>query len=168
MTRNQELMSDSTYKGCGCLLLLMCIVGVGAIALPSFLRPSNPNISSEAKNYVASMNRWQQAHFAEKSAFATSVEALGIGIKTETTNYKYSVRVTKQVAFNYGVSKNENRKSYVGGVFVRRVNPSSAEAEITTEAILCSADKPGTIPPPPPRVQNGELVCEAGTTVVTK
>jgi hypothetical protein len=114
------------------------------------------------------MNRAQQSIFIEKSAFATSVNALGIGIKTETKNYKYSVRATKQTAFNYGVSKKPELKSYVGGVFVIRAKSNKGEDEMRTESILCSTDTPGTIPHLPPRLQNSKLVCPTGTTQVTK
>lgn len=123
---------------------------------------------SEAKHYIASMNRVQEAHFAEKSAFATSVDALGIGIKTETTNYKYSVRATKKAAFNYGISKQEKVRSHVGGVFVIGVNSNNAKNKITTKSILCRSDEPGTITPLPPTIQNDKLVCETGTIEVTK
>ena len=111
MTNNQEsIFSNATYGGCGCLLLLMVIGVIGAIALPSFLNSTHKPMISEAKQYVGSMNRAQQALFIEKSAFATSVNALGIGIKTETTNYKYSVRATKKAAFNYAVAKEKKLK----------------------------------------------------------
>jgi hypothetical protein len=46
------------------------------------------------------MNKAQQAVFIETTAFATSFDALGLGIKTETTNFKYSIRATKKAAFN--------------------------------------------------------------------
>lgn len=171
MTKYQESsISNSGYNGCGCLLLLMGIGVIGLMALGSVVdntpRPKVPE--SEAKQYVGSMNRAQQAIFIEKSAFATSVNALGLGIKTETTNYKYSVRATKQTAFNYGVSKKPQLKSYVGGAFVIRVKSNNGEDEMRTESILCSTDTPGTIPHLPPRLQNGKLVCETGTTQVTK
>ena len=169
MTKNSESsISNSTYKISGCLLFLMFFGVIGAMALPSFLNASNKPMISEAKQYVGSMNRAQQALFIEKSAFATSVDALGIGIKTETPNYKYSVRATKQTAFNYGLPKKPDLKSYVGGAFVIRVKSNKGEDEMRTESILCSADTPGTIPPLPPRIQNSKLVCATGTTQVTK
>ena len=171
MTKYQESsISNSAYNGCGCLLLLMGIVAIGAIALPSVMDTTNRRkaFQSEAKYYVGSMNRAQQSIFIEKSAFATSVNALGIGIKTETKNYKYSVRAPKQTAFNYGLSKKPELKSYVGGVFVIRAKSNKGEDEMRTESILCSTDTPGTIPHLPPRLQNSKLVCPTGTTQVTK
>jgi type IV pilus assembly protein PilA len=163
----QDYKSNSiAYKGYGCLLLLMLFGIIVAIVMPSFLRQAGKAKQSEAKQYVSSINKGQQAYFAEKSAFATSVNALnalGLGIKTETTNYKYSLRVTKQAAFNYGVSKQQIEKSYVGGVFLIPAKDGS----ITT-AILCKNDSPGTIKPAEPTYQNGKLICGKGTTEVTK
>ncbi|MEK0195397.1 MAG: general secretion pathway protein GspH [Oscillatoriales cyanobacterium] len=150
-------------NGCGCLLLLMCIGIIGGIALPSFLNASNKPMLSEAKQYVSSMNKGQHAYFAEKSVFGTSIEALGLGMKTETANYKYSLRATKKTAFNYGVSKQKELKSYVGGVFI-----VTYKNEITTTSILCQADSPGIIKPAEPIYQNGDLICGKGTTQVTK
>jgi type IV pilus assembly protein PilA len=170
MTKNQESSISDTNGGCGCLLLLICI-GVGTIALPSFLNPSGAR-QSEPKQYVASINKGQQAYYAEKSVFSTSVDALGLGLKTETANYKYSVRTTKKAAFSYAVSKNKSLRGYVGGVFlvpVKEVDPSGAKHEIlTTQSIICEADSPGTIKPAEPIYKNGEGVCGKGTTQVTK
>ncbi|MEG4214031.1 type IV pilin-like G/H family protein [Microcoleus sp. Pol14C6] len=172
MTKYQESsISNSGYNGCGCLLLLMGIGAIGAIALPSFLNSTHQPMISEAKQYVGSMNRAQQALFIEKNAFATSVDALGIGIKTETTNFKYSVRATKKAGFNYGVSKAKNLKSYVGGVFLvpaKNFAPNPPKDEIKTIYILCQADSPGTIKPAEPTYENGKIACGTGTTQVTK
>ena len=170
MTKYQESsISNSAYNGCGCLLLLMGIVVIGAIALPSFLNTTCTPRISEATSYVGSMNKAQQAHFAEKSAFATSVNALGIGINTETTSYKYSVRATKKAGFNYAVAKEKFLKSYVGGVFLvpaKNFEPNAAKEEITTTSILCKADFPDTIKLAEPTYENGKSACGKGTRKV--
>ncbi len=172
MTKYQESsISNSGYNGCGCLLLLMGIVVIGAIALPSPVGTARKARASEAKQYVGSMNRAHQALFIEKSAFATSVDALGLGIKTETKNYLYSVRATKQTAFHYGVSKQRQLESYVGGVFlvpVEKIEPNAAKDGITTISILCEADSPGTIKPAEPTYKNGKIACGKGTRQVTR
>jgi type II secretory pathway pseudopilin PulG len=149
--------------GCGCIVLLMCIIVMGVIALPSYLNMANRARQSEGKQYIGSMNRAQQAKFAENSAWATSIPDLGLGMTTETPNYKYSLRVTKQAAFNYGVSNQKTEISYVGGVF--RVPVQNVQG---TTAILCKNDSPGTIEPAEPIYQNGKVICGKGTTVVTK
>ncbi|MBD1829495.1 type IV pilin-like G/H family protein [Microcoleus vaginatus GB1-A2] len=175
MTKYQESsISNSASKGCGCLLLLMGLVVIGAIALPSFLVSGCQGCKSktrEAKQYVGSMNKAQQAVFIEKSAFDTSVNALGLGIKTETPHFKYSIRATKKAAFNYAVSKQKDLKSYVGGVFLvpaKNFDPNAAKEEITTTSILCETDSPGTIKPAEPTYENGKIACGKGTTQVTR
>ncbi|MEG4571287.1 type IV pilin-like G/H family protein [Microcoleus sp. N3A4] len=174
MTKNQESIISKIIHDGGRFLLI--IIGfsllVDGIALPSFLNQREKKAKqSEAEQYVGSMNKAQQAYFAEKSAFATSVDALGIGIKTETINYKYSVRSTKQAAFNYGVSQQKKLKSYVGAVFAvpdKEVEPNAAKDEISTIRIFCQADDPGTIKPADPTYKNGKIACGQGTTEVTK
>jgi hypothetical protein len=167
----QDFKSASILpNGCGCLLLLMGIGVIGAIAVPSFLvsggggcRPKR----GEAIQYVGSMNRAQKVLFIEKSAFATSFDALGLGIKTETTNFKYSIRATKKAAFNYAVAKENDLKSYVGGVFLvpaKNFEPNAAKEKITTTSILCEADFPGTIKPAEPTYEKGKIACGKGTT----
>jgi type IV pilus assembly protein PilA len=159
-------------KGCGCLSLsLFSLILFGiiiAIALPSFLNKANKAKQSEAKQYVGSMNKGQQAYFAENSAFSNSVAALGLGLKTETPNYKYSLRSTKKAAFNYAVSKQKTEKSYVSAVFLVPAYPNAPKDEMMTTAILCEADSPGTIKPAEPTYQNGKVICGQGTTEVTK
>ncbi|MEG4963172.1 type IV pilin-like G/H family protein [Microcoleus sp. K4-C2] len=157
-------------NGCGCLVLLICIGLMGAIIIPTFLARLNKGDRSEVRLTVTSMSRAQQAYFAEKSAFATSFEALKICIQTDTTNYKYSLRSTKQAAFNYGVSKEEKLKSWVGAVFAvpdKEVEPNAAKDEISTIRIFCQADDPGTIKPADPTYKNGKIACGQGTTELT-
>ena len=90
MTKYQESsISNAAYGGCGCLLLLMGIGVISAIALPSFLNIGHLPKQSENKQYVSAMNKGQQAYLAENNAFSRSVDVLGLGIKTETTHFKY-------------------------------------------------------------------------------
>lgn len=173
MTKNPEsVVSNAAYGGCGCLLLIIGIGVMNGIALPLFLNSTPTSKQSEAKQYVSSMNKAQQGYFAERGAFATSVNPLGLGIKTETTNYKYSVRGTKQTALNYGVSKQKDLKSYVGGVFlvpVKKVEFNAAkDGIITTISIFCKADFPGTIKPAEPTCEKSKIACGKGTRQVTK
>ena len=116
------------------------------------------------------MNKGQQDYYAKNSAFGNSVAALGFGLKTETTNYKYSTHATNQAAFNYAVSqtKDVKVKSYVGGVFLVPAFPNAPKNEMTTVSILCGADSPGTMKPAEPTYQNGEFSCGKDTTSVTK
>ncbi|MGL4378700.1 MAG: type IV pilin-like G/H family protein [Microcoleaceae cyanobacterium] len=123
----------------------------------------------EAKQYTYSMNQAQKSKYAEKGSFANSVDALGMGIKTETTNYKYSVDAAKNAAFNYGVPKFKSLRGYVGAVFVvPSTQPNAAKNKITTVEILCRTKTPSIIKPAHPYLIKGSPVCGDGTELVTK
>ena len=76
------------------LLVVIIIIGIlSAIALPAFLSQANKAKQSEAKQYVSSINKGQQAFYVENGKFskdATGTE-LGLGIKTLTSNYSYNL-----------------------------------------------------------------------------
>jgi type II secretory pathway pseudopilin PulG len=165
----------------GCLVLLMCIGVTIAIALPSYLNMVSRAKQSQAKQYLSSMNRAQQAHFAEKSALTNSIDALGLGIKTETALYKYSIRATKTAVFHYAVAKQPEPKNYVSSVFlvpeyVRDNSDADNQVLITTSiSILCEAEDrrlikltPAADKPAEPTYQNGKVICGTGTTEVTR
>ena len=169
MSKQDSKSASLSPNGCGCLLLLMGIGAIGALIVPSYLNKVWNIKQSEAREYVSSINKGQQAYFAEKSVFSTSVKALGIGMKTETENYKYSLLTTKKATFNYGVSKQKDIKSFVAGVFVipaTKVEPNASKNKTTTTSILCRADSPGTIRPPEPTNQNGKIAWATGTIEV--
>ncbi len=138
------------------LLVVIIIIGIlSAIALPSFLNQANKAKQSEAKTYVGSMNRAQQAYYLENNEFAdnASVGRLGLGISTDTVNYDYAVSVAGDGVVNQAQPKNPataSVKAYIGGV---KVGVITATNEATTLATLCEAlDAPvaggndGTLP----------------------
>ncbi|MEG4232770.1 type IV pilin-like G/H family protein [Microcoleus sp. Pol11C3] len=146
---------------------------LGAIALPSFLDCSNKAKQSEAKQYISVMNRAQQAYFAKKGVFATSLDALNLGLKSQTTNYNYSVIAGKKAAFSYGVSRQvqKNVKSVVGAVLLvpnPLTNANTDADKSTTVTIFCIAKSEGTTKPAEPTNINGKLACGDGTVEVVK
>ncbi len=144
------------------LLVVIIIIGIlSAIALPSFLNQANKGKQSEAKQYAGSMNRAQQAFYLENSSFASTVDTLGIGIKTSTENYTYAVDATttigtSAVANNRATSKQAALKSYLGLTYL--ITPTADAA--TTQAVLCEADKVGTTAIPGVATNNGS--CPTG------
>ncbi|WP_445175133.1 type IV pilin-like G/H family protein [Microcoleus sp.] len=142
---------------------------LAAIALPSVVGCGGAQKAkqSEAKQYISSMNKGQQVKYAEDGAFSNSMNALGLGLKTQTTNYNYSILATKNAAFNYGVARSNNLTSYVGAVFLVPVS-QAANTKKTTVSILCAANSPGNTQPPDPILQKGNPVCAAGSSLVTK
>ncbi len=121
---------------------------------------SYPIKQSEAKNYVGTLNRAQQAFFLEKNYFTSKLVDLGSGIIPETENYKYQIVVlnsTKAVQ-NIGLAKKDGLKSYTGLVYVSQT-PNSPEAY--TFAIMCASLKP-TRQMPPKFVLQPEPECPSG------
>ncbi len=122
------------------LLVVIIIIGIlSAIALPSFLNQANKAKQSEAKTYTGSMNRAQQAYYLENSTFTTSIGTLGLGIATQTVNYKYAaISADASTVNNQGIVLNASAplKSYVGAV---EVTTQQATSEATTVAILCES-----------------------------
>jgi len=171
----KNLPPDKKSKSCVGTLLRFTFISVpvvmilAAIPLPSSSGCGGGNKAklSEAKQYVSSLNKGQQAKYAEDGAFSNSFNALGLGIKTQTTNYNYSIIATKNAAFSYGVARSNNLTSYVGAVFLVPVS-QAANKEKTTVSILCAANSPGNTQPPDPILQNGNPVCAAGSSDVLK
>jgi type II secretory pathway pseudopilin PulG len=170
----KNLPPDKKSKSCIGTLLRITFISVpvviilAAIALPSFTCGGSYKAKqSEAKQYVSAMNKGQQAIYAEEGAFSNSINGLGIGIKTQTTNYNYSIIATKNAAFNYGVARSNNLTSYVGAVFLVPVS-QAANNQKTTVSILCAANSPRKTQPPDPILQNGNPVCAAGSSLVTR
>lgn len=129
------------------LLVVIIIIGIlSAIALPSFLNQANKAKQSEAKQYTGSMNRAQQAKYAENGRFVGR-DDLGLGIKTQTSNYVYSVTPEKpdsnsQSVGNVAQPLSTSLKGYTGTVLLG--TSAGAESETTTVAILCETLKAGT------------------------
>jgi type IV pilus assembly protein PilA len=148
------------------LLVVIIIIGIlSAIALPAFLNQANKAKQSEGKQYVSSINKGQQAYYAENTKFGTDVPSLGLGLKTATTNYDYAVTgaaSTADALATPNTSTIASLKGYAGGVGL--VNAGEAK---TTQSILCEKVTVGT----PPAVSTyGEtaVACGGGMTLVTK
>lgn len=172
--------SQEMSTGCGCLLSLMLFGLLGLFVLPSFLTQHHPIKELEVKQYVGAMNRAQQAYFLDNTTFTNNIEQLGLGIKTETENYKYSIRTADKSVFNYGIARPDRYtyrtesfglfswkvkqpiKSYVGAVFFI---PEVHELYLS---ILCESAVPTTSRPADPILQNGVPTCARGTTDLSR
>lgn len=128
----------------------------------------------EGQQYVGSMNRAQQAHFLETNRFANTIARLGIGIRTSTNTYTYSINNLGKATFHYGVARRPGLKSYVGAVFIIPPTfkppafspPGTGRIEMTsaqTRAIVCQSISPSQVPPLPPVLINNEPKCGAST-----
>lgn len=134
------------------LLVVIIIIGIlAAIALPSFLNQANKGKQAEAKQYVASVNKGQQAYYTEQGVFVTGTDEnawgqLGVGIKTQTTNYKYSIEKAGEFGVNSLATQMtdvKGLKSYTGVVGV--VAPADG-ADKTSQAVVCESPKADVAP----------------------
>jgi type IV pilus assembly protein PilA len=127
------------------LLVVIIIIGIlAAIALPSLLSQVNKGKQAEAKQNVGALNRAQQAYFLENDGFATDVPSAGIGIKTQTVNYIYTINTTgaptgtnglPQSANNIGSSLGNTLKSYVGQNYTSIGDTQTSE--VLTLGLVC-------------------------------
>jgi type IV pilus assembly protein PilA len=149
----QHLLNKKDNAGFTLIELLVVIIIIGilsAIALPSFLNQANKARQSEAKTYIGSLNRGQQAYFLENNGFSGTVAALGIGVSSSTTNYAYTVSPTTANSFSaiaVAGAKQVALRGYVGAVQVTQLAGATttvAGDEATTLAVLCEAINAGT------------------------
>ena len=134
--------------------------------------------NSEAKTYIGSINRAQQAYHVEKGKFANfeSFDQLGLGIHSETKNYSY--RILSQMMpvqtldeseyianFEQGVvaiaqPKKPEFNQYIGAVFVTKIAKTQEE---TTMAIVCEVNAGVPFPSTLPKLIDNEIQCPKGT-----
>ncbi|BAT55074.1 general secretion pathway protein H [Nostoc sp. NIES-3756] len=126
------------------LLVVVIIIGVlAAIALPSLLGQVNKAKQSEARNYVGTVNRSQQAYYLEYQKFATNLDELQVGIRTQSENYLYRITGDGAGAAQFiGAAHKSALKSYYGLVGTQVGN--SATSEALTLAIACETAGPST------------------------
>lgn len=150
------------------LLVVIIIIGIlSAISLPSFLNQANKAKQSEAKVYIGTLNRVQQAYYLEQSNFASDLTSLANPIPSQTDNYDYSIVLTGDSDINRGSSRKDALKSYAGMVALNVGGIDGA----TNVSGLCEASVPGTgdAPNPVATVSGSEAAsvsCGAGSTLL--
>ena len=133
---NQKRQQDKGFTLIELLVVIIIIGILSAIALPSFLNQANKAKESEAKQYTGSMNRAQQAKFGEIGGFAETVDALGIGIKTQTTNFTYTIsgKSSDNQIGAQGTPIPKALRAYTGTVGLIQ---NATTSETSTVAVLC-------------------------------
>ena len=155
---NHMLNKKNGEKGFTLIELLVVIIIIGilaAIALPSFLNQTSKAKQSEAKTYVSTMNKTQQAFYNEKGKFALGIADLALGTPTTTEDYTYTSVGDTGKALSDAASKKSGTKAYAGRVDalddtnLQKISPS----------IICETDKPGA---------NAPVAVTGGTTSAAK
>jgi len=161
----------------GLTLIQLIIVSIPAYCImliaPSFLHEADIDRATEmnlavAKQEIEFMNRSQETYYQKNKAFLNSMTyltELGSGTLTQTETYNYSTQANAWATFHYGVSRRDDLKSYVGGVFVPiEGNQSQINRDSGLVSIVCQANSPGKTKPNEPFYNNGVLICPPGTT----
>jgi type IV pilus assembly protein PilA len=131
------------------LLVVVIIIGVlAAIALPSLLGQISKARQSEAKQNVGAINRAQQAYFLENQDFTTSVQAVGIGIKTQSESFKYQAITDSgsDVVANMGIAIKPALRSYFG-IVGTTLGGTGTSTEVLTTAFACEGLNPSIVAP---------------------
>ena len=123
------------------LLVVIIIIGIlAAIALPSFLNQAAKARQSEAKTYIGSANRTQQAYYLEKQQFATDLPSLALGIPATTDNYSYATTGstrgasgTEANSLSRATPRATNLKAYAGAVNI--ATPAGSNEATTLSAV---------------------------------
>ncbi|WRH68334.1 MAG: type IV pilin-like G/H family protein [Planktothrix sp. GU0601_MAG3] len=148
------------------LLVVIIIIGIlAAIALPSFLNQANKAKQSEGKQYLSAVNKGQQAYYVENTAFAANISELGIGLKTQTSNFKYGAGKDGNGASSTAAPASLAMKAYVGAVGLIPAGDAK-----TTETLLCEQSVTANWQVPTTVTPNGTAspACAAGQSAVTK
>ena len=155
------------------LLVVIIIIGIlAAIALPSFLNHAQKARFAEAKSYVTTMSRLQQAYYMEKGLFADDVARLSLS--SSSSSYTYTVitgsasgAVTPveidRIATNTAQPKQIGNKAFVGVVGITALNSNAVLLDTT----FCTADLAGgsSIPPGSISADGLSTQCPTGFTV---
>ncbi len=129
------------------LLVVVIIIGVlAAIALPSLLGQVSKAKQAEAKQNIGAINRAQQAYFLQPQQFSDTLAELGIGIKSQTDNYNYTVSTTTLVTNSFSQTRAISRKAALKSYFgvVGTAIGDTATSEVLTLAAACESLNPTT------------------------
>ena len=134
------------------LLVVTIVIGIlSAIALPSFVNQANKARQTEARTYIGSMNRAQQAKYMEQGNFTTDTRQLGLGIASETSDYIYRISegsvgdsvVNRAIPSDGSFSNVPNSQAgvlaYLGGVKTGRLEGTGESSTLST---ICEALAP--------------------------
>ncbi|HSF72461.1 MAG TPA: type IV pilin-like G/H family protein [Microcoleus sp.] len=136
----------------------------------------------ESLQYIESINRAQQAYYAEYGQFSDSIAKLGLGIKEQTKDYNYRIVSSMgpvQTLYNHRepaqfesaiaiVKPTDSNpvKSYTGAVFAYKEKGSNLIRTITA---LCQSDRINASYAEtwnPPTFDGTEIHCQPGTTML--
>lgn len=152
------------------LIVIAAVVALGVTeAVGDGFRLGSENLGqatrareSEARTYIGSINRGQQAFRLENPEFSPDVDQLGLGVQTETDFYQYEVTESSdEMTTATATAKARGLRSMRGAVFVVQ----DGDGASTTRAVICATNRASRTPPDLPTVSRlGELQCASGSS----
>ncbi|MBE9225531.1 prepilin-type N-terminal cleavage/methylation domain-containing protein [Phormidium sp. LEGE 05292] len=133
------------------VVVAIAILGLLTLAtLPSQISQAQNSREAEGRQYVSAINKAQQAYYAQHSIFVINTDpiawgSLGVGIKTQTSSYKYLISAIGNNGVNaFAAPMLPNvLRSYTGVVGLIAPDP---QGEKVTQAIVCETKNPGNYP----------------------
>jgi len=133
---------------------------------------------AEGKQYIHTMNRGQQAYYAENNNFSNSIDNLGLGIKTDTSAYSYRILspmipvqnveelkpypVDEKIKITFATPQNTYLKSYMGIVWTLPNDDYT-----TTTSAICQQKKEQILYPSIlPEISDNQISCPPGFEVL--
>jgi len=115
------------------------------------LNQANKGKQAEGKQYVSSINKAQQAYYTENGTFVTQPTAegwgsLAVGIKTQTSNYKYSLSAIGDTGVNALADASQISKALKNYTGVVGLVAPNANADKTSQAVVCETKNAGEAP----------------------
>jgi len=116
------------------VLITIIIIGIlSSLALPAYLSQAAKAKQTEAKGYVSTVNRAQQAYRIEKSTFAGEWSDLEIGIPAQTQDYTYTLSPASDIETTIAAeSEAPELRDYSGGVVVLQDSGQTSVAACQT------------------------------------
>ena len=135
------------------LLVVIIIIGIlAAIALPSFLSQSQKARFAEAKSYVGTMSRLQQAYYMEKGTFTDDMTRLSLLANISSSAYSYKIFTgdisgaispiqLDRVITNVAAPNSLGFKAYISVVGITALTTATVKAD----TVFCTANSPGMV-----------------------
>ena len=151
------------------LLVVIIIIGIlAAIALPAFLSQANKARFAEAKSFVTTMSRLQQAYYMEKGVFTNDISRLNLGSSSSSYSYEIitgsidgnlSPQQLDRIATNVAVPKSPGFKAFVAIVGITALNTSS----VLLDTAFCTSNSLGSSSIPPGSISSDGLTAQCPT-----
>ncbi|MEB3829302.1 YfbK domain-containing protein [Phormidium sp. CCY1219] len=150
------ILRDSEYKQNATLAQVLTLANRSRGADLEGYRKEFIQLVKQSQRLIAEAAAHQESDPPNQpNQFTDSIAELGVGMLSETAEYRYIIEKANGAVFNYAIAKHEESKSYVGGVFLLDNDRSLS--------VLCEAQVGGPVKLPVPTLINGVPTCPSGT-----